>query len=196
MKIKTLDKLAELKNKEKKPEIPEVQYPYPKDIDTLRRTKIRLKETQTKLKKQQEEIRKFGEDVLLERALNDKKFTKTIIVKGEKHSVRITKPDRFMIKDKDPEKAIKKIIGKRFDQFFDKERLISVKDEVFENKEILKKFLSKFDNEELEEYFDIGFIVKAKEGFDKKQYQYLTPEEREKMNGVVNQVAASVIIYK
>ena len=116
-------------------------------------------------------------------------FGKSLRGIGSEGSIRLSQKNQFSVYGSEEE--IKSIEPEM--ENFELVRNVAVKKSVFSKPAILKKFLAKFNEAELEEFFDISMKVVAKKGFD-KVYAEMSSAKREKYSELVKPYSAGIIV--
>lgn len=102
-------------------------------------------------------------------------YSKSMYVPGEKGQLTYSRSDRFSVpQEEDTLSALKKLLGpKKFDEFFNYVRTISVKDDVLKSQEKLQKLADALEKAgiSIPEYLDIIDVLTAVKGLDVKQFE-------------------------
>jgi hypothetical protein len=116
-------------------------------------------------------------------------FTKSLTVAGKTASVTYVTSDRFSVpQDEAAQSEIKKVTGKKYDDFFEVKRTISMKDTALKDETTLNKVAAACEKAglNLADIFDVGDKVLAKEDLDRKQYE-LTAKQLQTFRSLVRQ---------
>ena len=103
----------------------------------------------------------------------DGQFSKSFLVPGNSSEVTYVTSDRFSVPQEEETLAeLKKLMGKKYDEFFDVKRTITMKKGVVDNEKLLDKIASACEKAGMSigEIFDVGDKVIAKDDLDRKQY--------------------------
>lgn len=123
-------------------------------------------------------------------------FSKSFLVEGNKGNITYTTSDKFSIpQDEASQDALKKLMGKKYDEFFHTKRTITLLNKVQENEELVNKIIEavKKAGINLEEAFKVEDIVVKKEGVEMDRKQYELPEPKlETFRTLVKQAKASL----
>jgi phage host-nuclease inhibitor protein Gam len=115
------------------------------------------------------EVRKQQDDL----AYNGQ-FTNSMTVQGRKASAIFISADSFSVpQEEDTLEELKKLLGKKFDDFFQTKRTIALKDSVINNAEMLDRIAAVCEKAGMNigEIFDVRDKTLAVDGLDEKQYQ-------------------------
>lgn len=100
-------------------------------------------------------------------------FSKSYLVAGSTCEVTYVTSDRFSVpQEEETLTEVKKLVGKKYDEFFEVRRSITMKKGVVENEKLLDKIATACEKAGLSlgEIFDVGDKVFAKDSLDEKQY--------------------------
>lgn len=106
-------------------------------------------------------------------------YSKSFLVEGNKGNLTYTTSDKFSIpQDDDTQEAIKKLLGKKFDEFFETKRTITLSKKVQEDDKLVDKIIAAIEKAgiPLQEVFEVTDVVVKKEGMDAKQYELPEPK--------------------
>ena len=126
-------------------------------------------------------------------------FTKSMVVPGKDSQVKYVTMDRFAV-PQEPEAlaALKKLVGKKYDDMFETVQTISVKKDILngtkESDAILNKIAAACEKAGLDiaTIFDRTEKVIGKDDLDKKQYEVLKPVQLEEFRTLVRQAKPSL----
>ena len=102
------------------------------------------------------------------------KFTKSMSVNGYDAIITYVTSDKFSaLKDPVIIDHVKDLLKKRFDEFFEKARTISMKKAIVEDQAKITALVNAFTkaNLTLGDYFDVEDVLKAVKGLDEKQFE-------------------------
>lgn len=123
-------------------------------------------------------------------------FSKSFLVEGNKGNVTYTTADKFSIpQDEASQEALKKLLNKKYDEFFQTKRTIILLSKVQENEDLINKIIAAVEKAgiDLSEAFKVEDVVIKKEGveLDRKQYE-LSETKLETFRTMVRQAKASL----
>lgn len=101
-------------------------------------------------------------------------FTKSLQVQGKTQTITFVTMDKFSVpQDEASQAEIKKVLGKKFDEFFETKRSITLKDTVLKDEKTLDKIAAACEKAGLNiaDIFDVGDKLVAKDDMDRKQYE-------------------------
>ena len=100
-------------------------------------------------------------------------FTKSLVVEGITSSVNFVTVDKFSVpQDEDVLKELHKLLGAKYDNFFQTKRTIALKEAVVKNEVMLNKIAAVCEKAgmPISDLFDVGDKVVAADALDEKQY--------------------------
>jgi len=101
-------------------------------------------------------------------------YEKSMTVQGHKSALTFVVSDKFSVPQTDAEiAALKKLTGKKFEEFFSTSRNIAIKKEVLDDEKMLNKVAKACEAAGLSigEIFDVGDRIVANEGLDEMQFE-------------------------
>jgi len=119
----------------------------------------------------------------------DGNFSKSYLVEGNDSNLTYVTSDRFSVpQEEETLTEVKKLVGKKYDEFFEVDRNIKMKKGVVENTKLLDKIATACEKAGLNlgEIFDVGDKVLAKKGLDEKQYT-LSPKKLDMWRALIRQ---------
>lgn len=122
------------------------------------------------------------------------KYSKSYLVEGNKGNLTYTKSDKFSIpQDEDSQAALKKLLGPKYDEFFETVRTIKLLSKVQEDSKLVDKIIKAIETAgiDLSEAFEVTDVVVKKDGLDERQYG-LTPAKLEQFRLLVKQAKAAL----
>jgi len=100
-------------------------------------------------------------------------FSKTFVVNGNTGAVNFIAADRFSVpKDEETQGEIKQLIGKkRFEEWFETKRVVTLKDGVLSNDELVNKIVETLSAAGIEDIFEVTDQLVTKDDLDRKQHE-------------------------
>lgn len=101
-------------------------------------------------------------------------FTKSLTVEGNTGDVTFVTSDRFSTpKDEESQIELRKLLGKKFEEYFEEDRSISIKKNIVADSKAIAKIEKIFEKagEDVADFFDVVDVLKAKDGLDQKQFE-------------------------
>ena len=101
-------------------------------------------------------------------------FSKSFFVEGASTSLTYTTTDKFSIpKDEDVHEEIKKLLGPKFEEFFEYKRTVALNPKVQENTPLVNKIIKACETAgvSMAEAFDVTDVLVSKKDLDKRQYE-------------------------
>jgi len=101
-------------------------------------------------------------------------FTKSLYVTGKVSNLTYVTMDKFTIpQDDESQTAIKKLVGKKFDEMFESKRFIAMKESAVKDESTLNKIAAACEKAglNLADIFDVGDKIVGKDDLDRKQFE-------------------------
>jgi hypothetical protein len=144
-----------------------------KAVDTFIATKAEIKKLEAEMKEAATTIKEHARSHYVELGFTNQ-FTKSLDVPGTGDARLVcTHTDRFSVpQDEETLELLKKLIGKRYDEFFTTKESISIRKEVLENEKLLDKVATACEKAGLEiaTIFERSEKVTAIDSLDQKQF--------------------------
>jgi hypothetical protein len=120
-------------------------------------------------------------------------FSKSFLVQGNTGAVSFVATDRFSVpKDEESQAEIKTCVGKkRFEEWFETKRTVSLKEGVLSNDELVNKIVETLSEAGIEDIFEVTDQLVAKDDLDRKQHE-LDDEAFETFSALVKQAKPSI----
>ena len=98
-------------------------------------------------------------------------FSKSFDVSGNKGNLVYTTSDKFSVPQEDDDiNEIKNLLKNKFEDFFEKERTVSLRPEVLKDDKLVNKIVSVLSKAGIADIFAVVDKYKSKKGLDEKQY--------------------------
>ena len=120
-------------------------------------------------------------------------FSKTFVVAGNSGAVNFVASDKFSVpKDEETQAEIKTCVGKkRFEEWFETKRVVTLKEGVLANDELVNKIVETLSKEGIEDIFEVTDQMVSTGDLDRKQHE-LDDEAFETFSALVKQAKPSL----
>lgn len=101
-------------------------------------------------------------------------FSKSFLVEGQTGSLTYIVTDKFSVpKDEEVHEELKKMLGQKFDEFFEYKRTVALNEKVQENTTLVNKIIKACETAgiSLAEAFNVTDVLVSKKDLDKRQYE-------------------------
>jgi hypothetical protein len=143
-----------------------------KAVDVYISCKAEMKKLEADMKSAASTVKDHVREQYVERGYTNQ-FTKSLDVPGENGSLVYTQSDRFSVpQDEDTLNILKKLIGKKYDDFFSTAETISIRKEILDDEKTLDKIATACEKAGLDvaTIFERTEKITAVDGLDQKQF--------------------------
>lgn len=123
-------------------------------------------------------------------------YSKSYLVEGNKGNLTYTTANKFSIpQDDDSQTALKKLLGKKYDEFFETKRTVSLSKKVFEDNTLVDKIIAAIEKAgiDLADALIVTDIIVTKEDIELDKEQYKLPDSKlQEFRTLVRQAKAAL----